>query len=156
MNDAVLSTGDWLLIIGIYVALFLLASVLYGFLAVGTYRLALQRGLPKKDAVLAWLPYLNYLLLIKMADKEAHVPFRGNLVVTAIIAGLSFMGLFVIVFPVSAVPFLIGLVITVYAFYIVSRRYTKRSGLHTVLLCVTFGMSMPFQLYAFSKRTGDN
>lgn len=127
-----------------FIVMFFVAIVLYVLQAIGLFKIAKNDG--KNDlAWLAWIPVVNSFLLMILVEDEVHEDLRGKV---TLFYGIAFVVSIVIG---GFIPFLafIPLVMIIYAFYFLSKRYSENPVMHMVIAIITIGMSIPVQIFIF-------
>src|SRR5690625_3662240 len=130
-----------------FVFLFILAIILFFFLAIGLFKIAKREG--KDDiAWLAWIPAINAFLITLLVEKDVHPSVRGKFTLWYGIAVVLSIILSGFIPFVSIVP----MAMLYYAFYFLAQRYSKNAVLHLVIGIITFSLSIPIQIFIFRNR----
>jgi len=130
----------------LFMCVIFLLSLQHFFGAIGLYRIAKREGL--SHSWLAWFPLGNFISLTRLVEKQVYKPLRNKFTLFFILfLLLSFF--FSIYIPFLLYSFL---AVLIYAFYFIAERYSERVNLHLALAVVTFGLSIPFQLFRFRNR----
>lgn len=116
----------------------------YLFMGLGLSKIAKNEGKGKR--FLAWIPIINIVLLGMLVEDDVYEKIRGKF--TIIIGVSMFLALFIGKGFITYLP----LALSIYAFFFIANRYSKNVTAHTVIAVITFGLSMPFQLFRFRKR----
>ncbi len=150
MSDELFGAG----IVGFFLAFFALliimvivALILYVFQAIGLFTIAKREG--KADmAWLAWIPIVNSFLLMLLVEDEVHQEIRGKL---TLFYGIAFV---VSLLLGGFIPFIsfIPLLMIIYAFYFLAKRYSDNPVMHMVIAIITIGLSVAIQIFIFRNR----
>jgi len=130
-----------------FVFLFIVAIILFFFLAIGLFKIAKREG--KGDiAWLAWIPAINAFLITLLVEKDVHPSVRGKFTL--------WYGIAVVLSLIASsfIPFIsiIPMAMLYYAFYFLAKKYSKNEVLHVVIAVITFGFSIPIQIFMFRNR----
>src|SRR5699024_2286461 len=116
----------------------------YLFMGLGLSKIAKNEGKGKR--FLAWIPIINIVLLGMLVEDDVYEKIRGKF--TIIIGVSMFLALFI---GKGFITYL-ALALSISALFFITNRYSKHVTAHTVIAVITFGLSMPFQLFSFRKR----
>ena len=143
----------------------LLTLIMYIFYGLGMSRIAENEGYSKPW--LAWVPIANLFMIPLNVESDVHGWMRGRFtklfavvyIVTVILGavvpnilatldtGLG-LALYVPLWLIMLVPSLM----LAYGFYFIVARYSEQRALHMVIMVITLGYSVPFQLFRFRNR----
>lgn len=121
----------------------LLSFTLYAWAMFGIAR---KEGLSKPW--LALIPVVNLLMIPRLVEYDVHEQMQGHFVkifAATYAVSLLFGGMIPLIFVIPSA-------LLYYGFYFIADRYSERPWLHMVLLVVTGGASLAFQLFRFRKR----
>lgn len=171
-NDALAeATGIMLVfLIGVFVISGLLSLLMYIVYGIGAFRIAKNEGYDKPW--LAWIPYANMFMIPILVEYDVHERLKGKFtkvfgVLFLLAFGISItIGLVSPLMETMSIPMPIVLLILlfmlfigflpsfllVYGFYFLADRYSERPVVHVIVLLVSFGASLPFQLFRFGNR----
>lgn len=133
--------------IGFFFILLLVGIVFYILHAIGLFKIAKRAG--RGDvAFLAWIPIVSTFLMTLLVEDNVHKELRGKV---TLIYGIAFA---VSVLLSAFIPFagFASLIVMYYAFYFLAKRLSTNPVLHLVIAIVTFGMSIPIQIFMFRNR----
>lgn len=126
-------------------------GVIFMLLSVTVYAMAMftiARNEGYDKPWLAFIPVVNLLMIPILVEYDVHEQLRGH-----------FVKVFVVACAVSLLlggflPFLVWVptVLVYYGFYFIADRYSERPIIHMVLLVLTGGASLAFQLFRFRNR----
>src|SRR5690625_3593196 len=130
-----------------FVVFIIICIILYILMAIGLFNIAKRSG--KQDlAWLAWIPVANSFLLALLVEDDVHPDIRGKF---TLFYGIGFA--VSIVFG-SFIPFVsfIPLIMIMYAFYFIAKRYSDNPVMHIVIAIITVGFAIPIQIFIFRNR----
>lgn len=131
-----------------FIGSFLLVSlVLYIFYAIGVQKIAKRQGV--KSPWLAWIPIISSFLFVHLSENTVHKPLRGSML---LLYGLSIVAGFFGGFFGSPVIGVAGIILTLYAFYFLARRYSNNFIVHFVAASLTLGGSMSISVFIFRNN----
>lgn len=140
--EATLATGT---ILSIVLIGLLILIAFYILNAIAVSAIAKKNGYDKHW--LAWIPFANAFVLPILVKNHVNEIFKGNFVVVfAVTYALS------IIFSDSFGLAIIPGILTYYAFFIVTKWYSRNPGWHLFLSIITLGISMPISLLRFKNR----
>jgi len=131
----------------VFVVFIIIAIILYILQAIGLFKIAKRDG--KADlAWLAWIPVVSSFLVTLLVENDVHPEIRGKF---TLFYGIGFV--VALVFG-SFLPFvsLIPLIMFIYAFYFIAKRYSDNPTMHIVIAIVTIGCAIPIQIFIFRNR----
>ncbi|HLR80388.1 MAG TPA: hypothetical protein VK119_07370 [Bacillota bacterium] len=131
----------------IFLFMVIVAIILYVFMALGLFKIAKREGMQDK-AWMAWVPVVNFFLLTLLVENDVHEQIRGKL---TLIYGISLAASVLLSWLFSPISFL-PLIVALYAFYFLARKYSTNEVVHIVIAAITFSATMPIQLFMFRNR----
>jgi len=130
-----------------FVFLFVVAIILFFFQAIGLFKIAKREG--KGDiAWLAWIPIINAFLMTLLVENDVHQSVRGKYTLWY---GVAFVASIILSSFIAFVSF-IPMAMFYYAFYFLAKRYSEKPVVHLVIGIITFGFSIPIQIFMFRNR----
>src|SRR5699024_8878623 len=99
-------------------------------------------------AWMAWVMIDNFFLLTLLVENDVHEQIRGKL---TLIYGISLAASVLLSWLFSPISFL-PLIVALYAFYFLARKYSTNEVVHIVIAAITFSATMPIQLFMFRNR----
>lgn len=139
--------GVFLAFAGFFGFLILIGIVLYILQAIGLFKIAKREG-KGNIAWLAWIPAVGQFLLTYLVEKYVHPGLRGKF---TLLFGIAFLVSIMFAYFLPYAPF-IPMAIYFYAFYFIAKRYTDNPVLHVAIAVVSFGSSIPVQIFLFRNR----
>lgn len=138
------SLGDMLIFFLIILLVFIVLGIVYWILtAIGLQMYAKKNNID--NTWLAWIPIAQSLYLLYIYDVKFKPQYKLLLIGAISIAAtviLSFIGF--------SIPFLIF--VMGYAMFWLFKRHEVNLALQMVIMILTFGLSLPFQLMLLSRR----
>ena len=130
-----------------FVFLFVVAIILFFFQAIGLFKIAKREG--KGDiAWLAWIPIINAFLMTLLVENDVHPSVRGKYTLWY---GVAFVASIILSSFIAFVSF-IPMAMFYYAFYFLAKRYSEKPVVHLVIGIITFGFSIPIQIFLCRSR----
>lgn len=136
----------FIVVIGLLALVAVFSLLAFTAYAVAMYKIARNEGYSKPW--LAFLPFVNMMMIPILTNYDVHLRLQGHFVkvFAAVYALAIILGAY---FPFG---FLIPTLLLYYGFYFIADRYSERPVIHMVLLVLTGGTSLAFQLYRFRNR----
>lgn len=133
-------------LLGMIGVLLVIALLMYVFAAIGLYGIAKNQGYDKPW--LAWVPFANYVLLAILVEDDVYETFKGKFAIVFTIAFVTSIVLGSFIPFVSIIPTLLMF----YAMYFIFDRYSNNVGVNMVIMIITGGAAVPFQLFRYRNR----
>lgn len=138
------SMGDVFIFVLLIIAALLLLAIIYWILtAIGLQMYAKKNNID--NTWLAWIPIAQSLYLLYIYDVKFKPQY--NLL---LIGGISIAATVILSFIGVSIPFLIF--VMGYAMFWLFKRHEVNLALQMVIMVITFGLSIPFQLMLLSRR----
>lgn len=94
------------------------------------------------------VPFANSFLYPILTENDVHKSLQGKF---TLIYGIAFV-LTLILNPYIPMISALTTAILIYAFYFIAKRYSERGVAHVVVAIITFGISVPFQVFWLRNR----
>lgn len=138
------SMGDLFIVILLVIVAFIVVGIIYWiFTAIGLHMYAKKHNID--NTWLAWMPLAQFFYLLYIYDVKFKPQYKLTL-----IGGISIAATVLLSFIGFSIPFLIF--VMGYAMFWLFKRHKVNLALQMVIMVITLGFSIPFQLMLLSRR----